>query len=467
MKSPLNVVILAAGLGTRMKSKKAKVLHRAGGMSLVEHVVQTATAVAPAERVTVVVGHQAEEVRQLLAPSGVRFAEQKEQKGTAHALLVARETVDSEKGLLLVLYGDCPLLARATVEELLRRQSASRAAATVITTQLEDPAGYGRILFGPDRAIEAIVEHKAATEEQRQIRFINSGIYCFRAELLWKHIGEIQTNNPAGEYYLTDLVEIFRRAGHGVLAMEVEDSRELLGINTRIELAEVDRIFRQRKAQELMLAGVTIEKPDTVTIDPAVEIGADSIIGPFAQLLGRSKIGADCCIGASSIVADSTLADGVEIAPFTSIVDSTVAAGAAVGPFARLRGNARVGAEAHIGNFVELKNTEFGAGAKANHLAYLGDSEIGDRTNIGAGTITCNYDGANKHRTQIGKDAFVGSNSTLVAPLEIGDGSYIGAGSVITDPVPADALGLGRAHQVVKAGWAADRKRKINKKPKA
>jgi bifunctional UDP-N-acetylglucosamine pyrophosphorylase/glucosamine-1-phosphate N-acetyltransferase len=460
MTSQTNVVILAAGLGTRMKSKRAKVLHRAGGLSLIEHVVHAAASIAPSSNATVVVGHQADQVRALLAPSSVRFVDQNEQKGTGHALLACRASLASEPGLVVVLYGDCPLLSPATLTELVHRQSASDAAATLITTRLTDPTGYGRILFGEKGDVSAIVEHKAATPAQLAIPFINSGIYCFRAELLWKHLVEIRPNNPAHEYYLTDIVEILGRAGHTVAAMEVENSAELLGINTRAELADVDRIFRERKVHELMLAGVTIEKPETVTIDSGVRIGEDSIVGPFAQILGRTEIGEDCRIGACSIVENSTLASRVEIAPFTSVVDSHIEVGAIVGPFARLRQGNHVGKDARIGNFVELKNTRFGAGAKANHLAYLGDSEIGDHTNIGAGTITCNYDGVSKHKTQIGKDTFVGSNSTLVAPLEIGDGSYIGAGSVITHSVPPEALALGRSRQVNKEGWAAKRKKK-------
>jgi bifunctional UDP-N-acetylglucosamine pyrophosphorylase/glucosamine-1-phosphate N-acetyltransferase len=242
--------------------------------------------------------------------------------------------------------------------------------------------------------------------------------------------------------------------------MDVPNPAELLGINTRVELAEVDRVFRERKVRELMLAGVTIEKPETVTIDACVRIGPDSIVEPFAQILGASELGEECHIGACSILRNAKLGTGVEIAPFTHIVDTSIESGAHVGPFARLRGGAKIGANTRIGNFVEMKNTRFGDGAKANHLAYLGDAEIGDRTNVGAGTITCNYDGTNKHATRIGKDAFVGSNSTLVAPLEIGDGSYIGAGSVITDAVPAEALALGRARQIVKEQWAAKRKKK-------
>ncbi len=460
MSSQINVVILAAGLGTRMKSKRAKVLHRAGGLSLIEHVVAAASAIAPAERATVVVGHQSAQVRQLLTASGVRFIEQTEQKGTGHALLACRGSLASEPGLVVVLYGDCPLLAPATLAELVRRQSSGIAAATLITTRLDDPTGYGRVIFDDRHSVRAIVEQKAATPEQLSIPFINSGIYCFNAELLWRHLLDIRPDNPAHEYYLTDIVEILNRSGHSVDAMEVENQTELLGINTRVELAEVDRIFRERKVRELMLGGVTIEKPETVTVDAPVRIGADSIVEPFAQILGNTEIGGESRIGACAIIQDSTLGAGVEIAPFTHIVDSRIEAGAHIGPFARLRGGARIGSNARIGNFVELKNTNFGAGAKANHLAYLGDAEIGENTNIGAGTITCNYDGVNKHPTRIGKDAFVGSNSTLVAPLEIGDDSYIGAGSVITSDVPAEALALGRARQVVKEHWAAKRKKR-------
>ncbi len=460
MPSQINVVILAAGLGTRMKSKRAKVLHRAGGLSLIEHVVQASRAIAPANQVTVVVGHQGDQVRALLAPSGVRFVEQTEQKGTGHALLACRKSLASKTGFVVVLYGDCPLLEPQTLRKLVRRQTSGKTAATLITTRLDDPTGYGRVILGDRGDVRTIVEQKAATPEQLAVPIINSGIYCFRADLLWRHLLEIRPDNPAHEYYLTDIVEILNRAGHRVSAMEVENSAELLGINTRVELAAVDRIFRDRKVRELMLAGVTIEKPETVTIDAPVRIGADSIVEPFAQILGHTTVGEESRIGACAIIQDSTLAAKVEIAPFTHIMDSKIETGAHIGPFARLRGGARIGSNARIGNFVEMKNTRFGSGAKANHLAYLGDAEIGQNTNIGAGTITCNYDGVSKHPTRIGKDAFVGSNSTLVAPLEIGDSSYIGAGSVITDPVPAKALALGRARQVIKEGWAAKRKKK-------
>src|SRR5260370_5262098 len=358
----------------------------------------------------------------------------------------------SEAGFVVVLYGDCPLLSLATLKELVVRQATSDAAATLITTRLADPTGYGRLTVAERGQLQAIVEQKAATPEQLTIELINSGIYCFRADLLWKHIAEIRPDNPAREYYLTDMVEILNRAGHRVEAMEVPNSEELLGINTRVELAAVDRLFRERKAREMMLDGVAIEKPETVTIDSGVRIGADSIVEPFAQILGCTEIGEDCLIGACSIVANSKLADRVRVAPFTSIVDSVVEADVHIGPFARLRNGNRVGKGAHIGNFVELKNTQFGAGAKANHLAYLGDAEIGGKVNIGAGTITCNFDGTQKHRTQIGQDAFIGSNSTLVAPIEIGEGSYLGAGSVVTDPCPPEPLAFVRRRQ-----WATER----------
>jgi bifunctional UDP-N-acetylglucosamine pyrophosphorylase / glucosamine-1-phosphate N-acetyltransferase len=461
MQTPVNVVLLAAGLGTRMKSKLAKVLHRAGGLALVEHAVRTALELAPAERIVVVVGHQAGEVRAALGRYGVSFVEQSEQKGTGDALLCAREALAGRDGLLLALYGDCPLLEAATLRGLIEAQQGADGAATLITTCLDDPTGYGRILHDADGNIAAIVEQKAATPEQLSIREINSGIYCFRADLVWKHIGEIRPDNPAQEYYLTDLVGIFRRAGLGVGTLRVEDSGQLLGINTRVELAHVDAIFRARKTRELMLAGVTIEKPETVAIDCGVRIGRDTIVEPCARILGETVIGEDCRIGASAIIKDSTLEDRVEVGPFSIVATSRVESDAHIGPFARLRMENHVEAGAHVGNFVELKKTRLGAGAKAMHLAYLGDSSIGANANIGAGTITCNYDGNRKHRTIIGDGAFVGSNSTLVAPVEIGAGSYVAAGSVITKPVSADSLALGRSHQVVKEDWARKRREKM------
>ena len=466
MRIPVTVVILAAGLGTRMKSRKAKVLHRAGGKALIEHVVETALKLVPAERIFVVVGYQAEEVRKAVAGvpggSGIGFIEQPEQKGTGHALMVGREALAGLEGYLAIVYGDGPLLRAETLERLVERAAAGQAAGVLLSALMDDATGYGRVIRGAacplGPAVTRIVEQKAATPDERAIREANMGIYCYRADLFWKHVEEIRPDNPAGEYYLTDMVEILNRAGHYVEAVQIDDPGEALGINDRVELARVDAILRQRKRRELMLGGVTIEQPETVVIDADVRIGMDTVIEPFAQVLGRTVIGADCRIGACSIVRDSNLADGVEIGPFTIVATSRLERGVHAGPFARLRMENLVGEGAHIGNFVELKKTRMGARAKANHLAYLGDAQIGADVNVGAGTITCNYDGLRKHATKIGAGAFVGSNSTLVAPIEIGAGAYVGAGSVVTEPVPPDALALGRARQVVKEGWARKHK---------
>ena len=470
MRIPVTVVILAAGLGTRMKSRKAKVLHRAGGKALIEHVVETALKLAPAERIFVVVGHQAEDVRNAVAGapggSGIGFIEQTEQKGTGHALIVGREALAGLDGYLAILYGDGPLLRAETLERLVEQAAAGcplgPAAGVLLSAMMDDATGYGRVIRGAGapgaRRVARIVEQKAATPDELAIREANMGIYCYRADLFWKHVDEIRPDNPAGEYYLTDMVEILNRAGHYVEALQIDDAGEALGINDRVELARVDATLRERKRRELMLGGVTIEQPETVVIDADVRIGMDTVIEPFAQVLGKTVIGADCRIGACSIVRDSELADGVEIGPFTIVGTSRLERGVHAGPFARLRMENVVEEGAHIGNFVELKKTRLGARAKANHLAYLGDAQIGADVNIGAGTITCNYDGLRKHATKIGDGAFVGSNSTLVAPIEIGAGAYVGAGSVVTEPVPPDALALGRARQVVKEDWARKRK---------
>ena len=460
MQSDVTVVILAAGLGTRMHSKRAKVLHQAGGQTLIEHAVDTALQVAAAENVYVVVGHQASEVQAAVAPRGVRFIEQTEQKGTGHALLCGEPVIASRTGQLVIFYGDCPLIRAATLTALIEEQAQDPCGGTLVSTLLGDPHGYGRVIRDAEGRVAAIIEQKAGSPEQLAIREINAGIYAFDAALFWRYVHDIRPDNPAREYYLTDIVGLLIAAGHPVAARLVADSAELLGINNRLELAAVDRIFRDRKTRELMLAGVTIEKPETVTIDHAVEIGSDTVIEPFAQVLGATRIGQNCRIGACSIVQDSELADHVAIGPFSMVATSRVGEGAHIGPYARLRLENEVGAGAHIGNFVELKKTRIGAGSKANHLAYLGDASIGEGSNIGAGTITCNYDGRRKHGTHIGSHAFIGSNSTLVAPLTVGDGAYVGAASTITHEVPDDALAIGRARQVNKEGWAARRRQR-------
>jgi bifunctional UDP-N-acetylglucosamine pyrophosphorylase/glucosamine-1-phosphate N-acetyltransferase len=447
------VVILAAGQGTRMKSRMAKVLHRAGGKPLVRHAIDAALQIAPPERVFVVVGYQADEVRAEVESAGVQSIHQTEQLGTGHAVMCGEEKLAGLGGSLVVFVGDCPLIRPGTLAQLVETQKQGRAAAAVITTDVDDPTGYGRIIRGADNSVQAIVEHKAATADQRAVREINSGILCFDADSLWRHIHELRPDNPAHEYYLTDMAAILIRAGARVVALKIPESAELLGINNRLELAEADRILRARKIRQLMLDGVTIEKPETVTIDADVRIGIDTVIGPFVQITGATAIGENCRVGACSIVHSSVLGAGVEVFPFTMVSESKLDARAHAGPFARLRMGAHLSERAHVGNFVELKKTKMGAGAKSMHLAYLGDSTIGEKVNIGAGTITCNYDGQKKHATVIGDGAFVGSNSTLIAPVEIGEDAYIAAGSVINQKVPAKALAVARSRQVNKEGW--------------
>jgi bifunctional UDP-N-acetylglucosamine pyrophosphorylase/glucosamine-1-phosphate N-acetyltransferase len=436
-----------------MKSRMAKVLHRVGGRALVEHAIVAALGVAPPERIFVVVGHQAEAVREVAEGAGVRTIEQNEQLGTGHAVLCGESVLAGLGGRMVVTVGDCPLIRPETLQALVERQRKSEAAAVVLTADVPDSTGYGRIIRNQNGAVEAIVEHKAATEAQRAVKEINSGIYCFDSGEFWRHVRLIRPDNPAHEYYLTDMIGILNVAGLRVAATKISDPGELLGINDRVQLAEADRILRDRKTRELMLAGVTIEKPETVTIDPDVRIGMDTVIGPFTRITGQTAIGEDCKIGACSILHDAVVEDGAEVFAFSMVSASKLGANAHVGPYARLRMGAELGENAHVGNFVELKNTGMGAGSKSMHLAYLGDSRIGSKVNVGAGTITCNYDGKKKHATVIGDGVFVGSNSTLVAPLALEDGAYVAAGSVITEDVPGDALALGRARQVVKKGW--------------
>jgi len=462
MHKPVTIVILAAGLGTRMKSRQAKVLHKAGGKTLLQHVIDTALELAPPERIFAVVGHQADQVRQSVAGAGIGFIQQTEQKGTGHAVMIGRDSMAHLDGYLMVLYGDCPLLRTSTLRRLIAQETEGSAAGVLMSAQMEDPTGYGRVIRDARGHVLDVVEQKSGTPEQLAIREANMGIYCFRADLFWKHVHEIQPDNPAREYYLTDMPAILRRAGHTVEAMLIDDPGEALGINDRAQLAMVDAIFRDRKRSAVMEAGVTLIKPETITIDSAVEIGMDTIVEPFAQILGNTTVGENCRIGACSIIQDSALGDAVQIGAFTLVNTSTLERGASAGPYARLRMDNHVEAGAHIGNFVELKKTRMRAGAKAGHLAYLGDSDIGADVNIGAGTITCNYDGYKKHPTHIGEGAFVGSNSTLVAPLEIGAGSYVAAGSVVTQTVPPDALAIGRGRQENKPEWA-NKRRKLAK----
>lgn len=457
MNQDITVVILAAGLGTRMRSDRAKVLHAAGGDTLLNNVIRAALRVAAPDRIVAVIGHQAERVQASVPFPGVRFALQKEQKGTGHAVLCAREEIGTGAGRLLILNGDGPLLRAETLTRLIEASGTTKGG-SIVTTRVADPTGYGRIVRGSEGLVAAIVEQKMATEEQKAIREINPGVYCFDARAFWQEIGKVSPNNAAGEYYLTDMVGLLTSAGYPVSPLLVEDETELLGINTRVELAIADRILRTRKVTELMLAGVTVEFPDSVTIDPDVEAGQDCTLEAGVQLRGKTRLGRECHIGVGAVLRDCELADGVTIRPYVVAERTRFGQGADAGPFARFRLEAEVGARSHVGNFVELKKTRLGEGVKAGHLAYLGDAVIGPDVNIGAGTITCNFDGTKKHQTNIESGAFVGSNSTLVAPLTVGEGAYIAAGSTVTKNVDADSLAIGRAHQVEKSGWAKRRR---------
>jgi bifunctional UDP-N-acetylglucosamine pyrophosphorylase/glucosamine-1-phosphate N-acetyltransferase len=465
MNPPVTVVILAAGLGTRMKSSRAKVLHEAGGDTLLNHVIRAAMHLAPPDRIIAVIGHQAAEVRESVKFPGISFAVQDEQKGTGHAVLCARDAAATDDGLVLILNGDGPLLRSETLSSLVELLTENaNLTGVLLTTELDDPTGYGRILRDEHGLIAGIVEQKAASPEQLKIREINPGAYCFRAAALWKNLTAIGPHNPAREYYLTDIVEILRRTDHKIAPLLVPDATELLGINTRVELAAADKILRARKTRELMLAGVTIENPDSVTVDVAVEVRPDSVIECNVQLRGATRIGTGCHIGTGSVLRDCEIENDVSVLPYVIANRSHFGSGSAVGPFSRFRFDVELGPGTRIGNFVELKNTRVGRGSKAQHLAYLGDANIGADVNIGAGTITCNYDGVKKHATDIADQVFVGSNSTLVAPLQIATGAYIGAGSVITKPVEADALALGRAQQIEKPGWAKRRREMAKQK---
>jgi len=455
---PLHVVVLAAGKGTRMKSAQPKVLHHAAGLPLIEHVLRVAAALNPATT-TVVVGHAAGLVEAALrARPGLRFASQEPQLGTGHALMQARPHLPNGEGTVLLLSGDVPLLRLATVQALLDRHTDAHAAATVLTARVADPSGYGRIVRH-EGAIAAIVEHRDATAEERQIDEINSGVYAFDLAPLFDALASIGSGNAQREYYLPDLVRIYRERGLGVETVTVADPREIMGVNSRRELADVNAILKTARAEELIAAGVTIVDPPSTFIGPDVSVGPDTVLHPNVYLEGKTTIGAGCEIQACVRLVDAIVEDGAVVQNFCVIEQSRIRAGAEIGPFARLRPNSDVGEHAKIGNFVELKKTTLGRGSKASHLSYLGDSTIGEKVNIGAGTITCNYDGRMKNPTVIEDEAFIGSDTQLIAPVRVGRGAYIAAGSSITEDVPAGALGIARGKQINKEGWAAAKKR--------
>jgi bifunctional UDP-N-acetylglucosamine pyrophosphorylase/glucosamine-1-phosphate N-acetyltransferase len=458
--SDLVIVILAAGKGTRLKSALAKVLHRAGGRPLVEQVVRSCQHVKPRE-IVAVVGHQADDVTAAVAPLGVKTILQEPQRGTGHAMLVAKRAIPTRAKFVIILPGDAPLIRTETIAALARSHRESGAAATILSAEIENPSGYGRIVRHEDGSVLAIVEDSALSPEQRPIREINSSMYCFTLAKLWPCLSTLKPTNKHKELYLTDAIAVLRQKGEKVQAVLASDPDEVLGCNTRADLAEVDSVFRKRKRAAIMDAGVTIELPDTVLIDPEVTVGADTRLEPGVQLLGKTRVGTGCTIRTGSVLSDAVLEDNVLVKPYTMVTASHLSRGTQVGPFAHIRESARLEENSRVGNFVEVKKSVLGEGVKSMHLTYLGDARIGSKTNIGAGTITCNYDGVNKNPTTIGKGVFIGSDTALVAPVRVGDGAYIGAGSVITKDVPADALGLARGKQMNKLGWAVERRKEM------
>ncbi len=467
--SSFAIAIMAAGKGTRLKSKRPKVLHEIGGRALLLHVISAAESLVPAARIFCVVGHQAEKVRAAAEATGVNFVLQAEQLGTGHALQVLKAhlavTGEALPENLLVLSGDVPLIRPETLHTLADFHLAQHAAMTILTAVPPDPTGYGRVIrLSPNSPeVTAIVEQKSLSETQKSAPEINSGIYCFSTAALFAKLDLLSTNNAHGEYYLTDVAGLLVEDQQRVVALKADNIDEVLGANTIAEMMHLDAAMRLATARRLMAEGVTIFRPETCTIDAQVEVGPDTIIEPYVQLLGSTRIGSDCRIRSHSVIESSTLGDAVLIRNGCVLDRAHVEDAALIGPYAHLRPESHIGPAAHVGNFCETKKITLGAGSKANHLTYLGDAVIGAGVNIGAGTITCNYDGVHKNLTRIGDNSFIGSDSTLVAPINIGEGAYVAASSCITNDVEPDALAFGRARQVTKSGWAAAR-REANRK---
>ena len=462
--SNIGIAIMAAGKGTRLKSARPKVLHEIGGQALLSHVIAAAGTIAPPSQIYCIIGHEADKVRAAVASTGVQFVLQPEQRGTGHAIqqlkahFAATGTTPPEH--LIVLSGDVPLIRPETIRALADTHLREHAAMTILTAIPPSPHGYGRVLrkAAGSPGVTAIVEQKDLAPNQLSTPEINSGIYAFQTAALFAHLDKLSTNNSQGEYYLTDVAHMLVAEHQRVIAIAADSVDEVLGANTIAEMMHLDAAMRLATARRLMAQGVTIFRPETSVIDAAVEVGPDTILEPFVQLLGATRIGSNCRIRSFSVVQNSTLADNVLLRNGCILDEATVAEGALLGPYAHLRPGSDIGPAAHVGNFVETKKAKLGRGSKANHLSYLGDAVIGEGVNIGAGVITCNYDGVHKHQTTIGDGVFVGSDSTLVAPLTLAENSYVAAGSCITDDVESGALALGRSRQVTKPGWAAARK---------
>ncbi|MFV0456664.1 MAG: bifunctional UDP-N-acetylglucosamine diphosphorylase/glucosamine-1-phosphate N-acetyltransferase GlmU [Pseudomonas sp.] len=449
----LDIVILAAGQGTRMRSALPKVLHPVAGQAMLAHVIETARSLKP-NAIHVVIGHGAEMVREQLATPDLNFVIQAEQLGTGHAVAQALPALSAER--VLILYGDVPLIEAQTLERLLHKVGQQQLA--LLTVELADPTGYGRIVRDGQGVVQAIIEHKDATAQQKLIREGNTGILAVPGERLGDWLGRLSNSNAQGEYYLTDVIAMAVADGLVVATEQPADAMEVQGANDRIQLAELERHYQQRAARRLMAQGVTLRDPARFDLRGAASVGRDVVIDVNVILEGTVVIEDEVQIGPNCVIKDSTLRRGAIVKANSHLEGAELGEDADCGPFARLRPGAVLAARVHVGNFVEVKNTQLGEGAKAGHLAYLGDAEIGARSNIGAGTITCNYDGANKSRTVLGEDVFIGSNSSLVAPVNLGDGATTGAGSVITADVPADTLALGRARQALVPGWRRPQK---------
>lgn len=426
---------------------------------MLEHVIRAAARIVPPQDVYAIIGHEADRVRAAMQHTGVNFVLQSEQKGTGHALMVARDSLASYDDVI-VLSGDAPLITPETISQLRDFHLQEQAAMTLLSAELENPTGYGRVIRKSAKSaeVQGVVEEKSASAAQKKIREINSGFYVFAVKELYANIEKLSTANAHGEYYLTDMAVVLHKARRQVVAWKTANPSEVLGGNTHAELADIDQYLRMTKCRQLMNDGVTIFYPATCVIDADVVVAADTVIEPYVQLLGKTRVGAGCRIRSYSVIRDSEIGDGVLVRPGSVMDESRVGAGAVIGPYSHLRPGSEIGEGAHVGNFVETKKIRLGKGSKANHLTYLGDAEIGAGVNIGAGTITCNYDGVNKNKTIIGDGVFVGSDSTLVAPVRLGNGAYVGAASCITDDVPDDSLAIGRSRQIVKEGWAREKR---------
>ena len=448
-------VILAAGMGTRMKSKMPKVLHKVCGKPLSKWVIDASKA-AGADKVCAVVGHKAETVKEVLGDV-CEFALQAEQKGTGHAVMQAIDVIKNSKGEVVILNGDTPLITAETINKAIEYHKNNGNQATVITAILDDATGYGRIVRDNDGSVLKIVEQKDASEEEKKINEVNSGMYVFDAQSLVYALDKITPNNAQGEYYLTDTLEILLSAGKKIGGYAISDNDEIRGINDRVQLNEAEKIMQKRINEYHMRNGVTMRNPESVYIEDGVEIGNDTEICQNVTIKSGTKIGSDCVIGSGSMLNRAVIHDGVDVLS-SVILESEVDEGTHVGPFAYIRPNCHVGKEVKVGDFVELKNSNIDDGTKISHLTYIGDSDVGKRVNFGCGTVTCNYDGKKKYRTTIGDDCFVGCNTNFVSPINVGDGVYIAAGSTITEDIPENSLSIARAKQVNKEGWKDKRK---------